>query len=188
MTVDASGWPPGLADGESICVQGVCLTLRTEAGQAGFLSFDVVKETLSRTTLGGLGAGGRVNLERSARAETLLGGHIVQGHVDAIGEVVSVSDGTDDWRVRIKPDPAAMEFIVPKGSITVDGVSLTVAGTGPGWFEVVFIPVTLARTTLGGLVPGARCNIETDILSRTIVHWMRNYSALVRDRGPQSPR
>jgi riboflavin synthase len=174
-----------LEAGESISVSGVCLTLVGDAGgrsHEGPLAFDVVQETLDRTTLGGLLPGARVNLERSLRASDLMGGHGVQGHIDGIGTVERVQTGSD-WRVWVRPEvdderPAFMQFVVPKGSICVDGVSLTIAGvTGnpPKLFDVALIPTTLARTTLGDLRPGDRVNLESDVVVRTIVHYLRHY-------------
>jgi riboflavin synthase len=176
----ASAPAPAFAAGESISVSGVCLTLADNpADHAGFLAFDAVAETLRRTSLGGLLPGSTVNLERSVTPSTLLGGHVVQGHVDGLAEVVSVQQG-DDWRVRLRPLPVPdanpMEYLVPKGSVTLDGVSLTVAALGSDWFEIALIPVTLARTTLGELVAGQLVNIEFDAMVKTIVHWLRHFA------------
>ena len=181
--------------GDSICVSGCCLTLaepaeRTGEGQTR-MSFDVVHESLARTTLGGLRVGSRVNLETSCTPQTLLGGHIVQGHVEGVGEAVAVQRG-DDWRMVIRPPSELMPCITPKGSVTIDGVSLTVASVDveSGAFGVAIIPTTLEKTTLGGLEVGTRCNLETDILARTVVHYARHYAgqdagqdAGVRARG-----
>jgi riboflavin synthase len=141
------------------------------------LRFDVVPETLARTTLGGLAAGSRVNLERAATAATLMGGHVVQGHVEGVGEVRAVrTEG--EWRVTIKVPNELMPCITPKGSIAVEGVSLTVASVDvtASTLDVALIPTTLEVTTLGGLKPGSRVNLETDIMARTIVHYMRNFT------------
>lgn len=182
--------------GESICVGGVCLTLVEATG--GGLAFDVVRETLDRTTLGRLAAGSRVNLERSLTANDLMGGHVVQGHIDGTAEVLRV-DAVDDWRVWLRPGRGPggedlMQYVVPKGSICVEGVSLTVAGVEPGpggrpeAFWVALIPTTLARTTLAALKPGDRANLETDVQARTIVHWLRHYAAHVGGGGGGAPR
>lgn len=171
---------PPFASGESIAVSGVCLTLVEDPWrQQGLLSFDAVPETLRRSSLDTLRVGSPVNLERSVTPATLMGGHIVQGHVDGLAEVLAVQQG-DDWRVRLRPAPLPdanpMEYLVPKGSITLDGVSLTLASLGPDWFEIALIPVTLAKTTLSGLRAGDRVNVEFDPLAKTIVHWLRHFA------------
>jgi len=173
LTIDPRDWPHRPAAGDSIAVSGVCLTLAAPVGGDGRLAFDVVSETLTKTTLGRLRPGSRVNLERSLAAADLMGGHFVQGHVDGVGTVEHVQTG-GDWRVRIRPPAELAAYIVPKGSVTVEGVSLTIAGTDPsGTFEVALIPTTLARTTLGELRPGAGVNIESDVIARTVVHYLR---------------
>lgn len=172
FVVDPGGWGHRPGAGESIAVCGVCLTLAAPVGPDGRWAFDVVAETLAKTTLGRLGAGSRVNLERSLTAGDLLGGHFVQGHVDGVGTVERVQPG-EDWRVRVRVPESLGPYIVPKGSVAVEGVSLTIAGVEPGAFEVALIPTTLARTTLGDLKPGAEVNVETDVLARTVVHFLR---------------
>lgn len=179
------GWRHGeLAAGESICVSGCCLTLVEGVGAGEAMSFDVIPETLEKTTLGGLAAGSRVNLERSATAETLLGGHVMQGHVEGTGRVTKVVRPEDDgsggeWRIRIETPPALMPCIVPKGSVAIEGVSLTVAAVNvsESWFEVALIPTTLDVTTLGERAVGDGVNLETDVMARTIVHALRHYGA-----------
>lgn len=162
--------------GESICLSGCCLTLA--AHDEATLSFDVIHETLSKTTLGTWQRGARVNLERSVTPDTLLGGHVVQGHVEGVAIIDTVTKD-EGWRIRIRPPAALMPCITPKGSITIDGVSLTVAAVQPReWFEVALIPETLARTTLADLNPAASCNIETDIMARTVIHWLEHYRDL----------
>jgi riboflavin synthase len=188
-----------LEPGESITVSGVCLTLhQTPAETArGHLAFDVIDETLARTTLGRLRPGSRVNLERSLTPRDLMGGHIVQGHIDATGEVTALHTGSD-WQIHVRPGRGAsgedlMQYIVPKGSIAIEGTSLTVAGVHlahgrPDTFHVALIPTTLERTNLASLVPGDRVNLETDIMTRTLVHWLRHYgSALSPPPAPLSP-
>jgi riboflavin synthase len=166
------GYQPAI--GESIAVAGCCLTV---ASTSPLWAFDVVHETLSKTTLGVLSRGSRVNLEHALTPTSLLGGHLVQGHVDGVGAVERVQEGSD-WRVRIRPPAPLMEYLVPKGSVTVDGVSLTLAAVDPaaGWFEVALIPTTLELTTLGELREGHRCNLEADMVAKTLIHWARNYS------------
>jgi riboflavin synthase len=162
--------------GDSISLSGCCLTLAAPL-ENGLWPFDAIPETLSKTTLGTLRPGSPVNLEHAATPTTLMGGHIVQGHVDGVGEVLSVAK-TPEYRVRIRPPKGLMEFVAPKGSICVDGVSLTIAGQDPkeAWFEVALIPTTLEKTTLSRLAPGDRCNIEADSMAKTIVHWLKHYS------------
>ena len=158
--------------GESISVSGCCLTLisaERASGERQQLAFDVVHQTLRLTTLARLLPARRVNLERAATPTTLLGGHIVQGHVDGIGEVVDVGSGDGgEHRVRIKPPPNLMRYISDKGSIAIDGVSLTVASIDDGTFEVALIPTTLALTTLGDLRQGDFVNLEADALAKLV--------------------
>jgi riboflavin synthase len=176
LLINPHPWAYKPALGDSISLSGCCLTLA--ALPAGNLwPFDAIPETLSKTTLGALRPGSPVNLEHAATPTTLMGGHMVQGHVDGVGEVLSVVK-TPEYRVRIRPPKGLMEFIAPKGSICVDGVSLTIAAQDPkeAWFEVALIPTTLEKTTLGRLAPSDRCNIEADSMAKTIVHWLKHYS------------
>ncbi len=164
----------GLAIGDSVAVNGCCLTIvRIDSGN---FRFDVMPETLARTTLGGFRAGRKVNLERALRMGDPIGGHLVQGHVDAVGEVLGVEPGAD-YRVRVSLPRRGMESVTPKGCVTIDGVSLTVAAVHPdsGWFEVALIPETLRVTTLSTLRRGDRVNIETDAMVRAVLHWQRHY-------------
>ncbi|MBI2933210.1 MAG: riboflavin synthase [Planctomycetes bacterium] len=147
--------------GESVAVGGVCLTW-VGAG------FDVVPETLSRTTLGALKPGDRVNLERSLRVGDRLGGHFVTGHVDAVGEVARVLRAKKAVTLWVSIPVELARYVVPKGSITIDGVSLTVVDAEPDRFSVALIPVTLAHTTLGRVRGGAKVNLEVDILARYV--------------------
>jgi riboflavin synthase len=185
-----SGFDAGVKAGDSICVSGVCLTHApgasgTRDSHAGALVFDVIAETLAKTTLGGLEAGGSVNLERSVRANGALDGHIVQGHVEGVCEVVRITPGGEDHRITVRAPRALMECITPKGSVAIDGVSLTVAGVdvGADEFEVALIPTTLDVTTLGAAAVGSRVNVETDIVGRTVVHWVKSYGAGVSISG-----
>ena len=164
----------GVALGDSIAVNGVCLTVtgvRPDADGAGVWSTDVMAETLRRSSLGRLGTGDPVNLERAVTASTRLGGHIVQGHVDGVGTVVSRTPG-DDWEVvRIAVPVALARYVVEKGSITVDGVSLTVSALADDpepWFEVSLIPTTLRDTTLGERAPGDTVNLEVDVIAKYV--------------------
>lgn len=171
VEVQAPGWLADPQPGESIAVNGVCLTLVSH--DSGSLRFDAIPQTLDRTTLGALVAGDAVNLERSLRADALLGGHLVQGHVEGVGSVVSVDRAGGGWRTRISAPTEVLDLVVDRGSVAVDGVSLTVAATGAGWFEVALIPETLERTTLAGRLPGARVNIEPDALARMVAEQVR---------------
>lgn len=158
------------AHGDSISVSGVCLTVIGQDAES--FTADVMAETLAMSTLDEVTPGRRVNLERAAQVGDRLGGHIVQGHIDGTATVLSVEDGSA-WRVvRLSLDPQHAPLVVRKGSIAVDGVSLTVSDVGggreDGWFEVSLIPETLTATTLGDRVPGDRVNIETDILARHV--------------------
>jgi riboflavin synthase len=152
--------------GASISVSGVCLTV-IDSGPDWFTA-DVMSQTLAMSALGQLRAGSPVNLERAAQVGDRLGGHIVQGHVDGTAEVLTVTDGSA-WRVLRFSLPADLApLVASKGSIAIDGVSLTVSDVGTDWFEVSLIPETLAATTLGALTPGAGVNLETDILARHV--------------------
>jgi riboflavin synthase len=163
-----------VSPGESIAVNGVCLTVTGVID--GTFTADVMGETLDRSGLGALTPGAPVNLERSVRLADRLGGHLVQGHVDATGTVISRRPATGWERVRISLPAAISRYVVHKGSITVDGVSLTVsalgappqAETGAGWFEVSLIPETLKRTTLGTREPGDTVNLEVDVIAKYV--------------------
>jgi riboflavin synthase len=152
--------------GASIAVNGVCLTV-VEVHDDVFTA-DVMRETLERSTLGGLRAGERVNLERAVRANDRLGGHIVQGHVDGIDEVQSRTPGERWDVVRIGLPPELARYVVEKGSIAVDGVSLTVSALGGDWFEISLIPTTLELTTLGLRKPGEWVNLEVDVIAKYV--------------------
>lgn len=152
--------------GDSVCVQGCCLTVTRKAGAA--FHADVSRETLSKTTLGELRSGARVNLEPSLRAGDALGGHLVSGHVDAVGRLTSAQQDARSWRLEFELPAALMRFVAPKGSICIDGVSLTVNGVAGNRFDVNIIPHTRAVTTLGDLVIDAGVNIEIDVIARYI--------------------
>lgn len=166
----------GVRHGDSISVSGVCLTV--VANDAESFTVDVMKQTLTMSTIGDLVAGSPVNLERAARVGDRLGGHIVQGHVDGTASVLEVHPG-DAWRrLRFTLDDGLAPLLVDKGSITLEGVSLTVsdiseAGADEGWFEVSLIPETLAATTLGLKQAGDRVNVETDVLARHVRRMLR---------------
>lgn len=176
LSLACQGWAKTVVLGESICTSGCCLTVSGCSGEYGdvLLSFDVIPQTLRCTTLGNLKIGNSVNLERSLTSESLLGGHFVQGHVDAVETIVKRATGdTSDSRIRISMDSIDPDAIVPRGSVTIDGVSLTIAEVGDRWFEVAIIPTTDDLTTLGGLLQNDKVNVETDIVARTIAHVVR---------------
>jgi len=153
--------------GDSIAVNGVCLTV-VEVLPGGAFSTDVMGETLNRSSLRAVGVGSQVNLERAAAINSRLGGHIVQGHVDGTGHVIARTP-SEHWEVvRIALPTALSRYVVEKGSITVDGVSLTVSGLGHDWFEVSLIPTTLDLTTLGKAEVGTRVNLEVDIIAKYV--------------------
>ena len=157
--------------GDSISVDGVCLTVVDQG--ADWFTADVMAVSIAMSTLGGLQVGQRVDLERAAALGDRLGGHIVQGHIDGTSTLLSREEG-DAWRVlRFTLDPEHAPLVVRKGSIAVNGVSLTVSDAGDDWFEVSLIPETLTATVLGDLVPGDRVNIETDILARQVQRMLR---------------
>ena len=201
LVIDAHAWSHRAGEGESIAVSGVCLTAVASAGpeslSEGILAFDCIAETLARSTLGDLRAGHRVNLEHSVRADTLMGGHMVQGHVDGVARVARVKEGDGDWWVDFALPPVGSasdlgdlaQYIIPKGSVTLAGVSLTVASVDVASrrFGVGLIPTTLEATTLGALREGDAVNLETDIISRTIVHWLTNYRGDSAGKGEGHP-
>jgi riboflavin synthase len=164
----------GVALGDSIAIDGCCLTVTRTGAQA--LVFDAVPETLRRTALGERGVGARVNLERAMRADARFGGHIVQGHVDGTGRVERIDRAGADVLVRIGCSELA-DQIVAKGSITVDGVSLTVAERDEAGFSVALIPHTLAVTTLGERMPGDRVNLELDVLGKYVAAYLARRDA-----------
>jgi riboflavin synthase len=166
ITVHAPLAAADASHGDSISVSGVCLTVVDQG--ADWFTADVMAETIAMSTLGGVVVGQPVNLERAAQVGDRLGGHIVQGHIDGTATVLSIENGSA-WRVvrfSLAPDVAAL--VARKGSIAVDGVSLTVSAVGIDWFEVSLIPETLTATTLGARTVGESVNIETDIVARHV--------------------
>jgi len=167
LVVDAGGLDlAGRAVGESICVSGACLT--ATRFEPGAFSADVSRETLARTTLGDLAPGSTVNLEPALRAGNPLGGHYVTGHVDGIARVLDVREEARSWRVRVEVPEHLARYIAPKGSVPIDGVSLTVNEVERRVFGVNLIPHTREVTTLGGLAAGVRVNLEVDIIARYV--------------------
>ncbi len=152
-------------EGSSIAVNGVCLTAVDP--RPGSFAADLAPETLRRTSLGELGPGSRVNLERPLAADGRLGGHIVQGHVDGTGEILALENlGDDNWWLRVRVPPELDRYLVYKGSIAIDGISLTVAAVEGGVLSATLIPHTIRNTNLGSLRAGARVNLECDILAK----------------------
>ena len=166
MAIRASAVLEGTAIGDSIAVNGVCLTV-SHLGH-GWFSADAMPETLDRSVLGSFAPGQYVNLERAMKADGRFGGHMVQGHVDAIGKVLRIIRDDNASRVEIQTGEDALRYIVEKGSVAVDGVSLTVADVGRSSFTVSVIPHTASSTTISELRPGDGVNIETDIIGRYV--------------------
>jgi riboflavin synthase len=152
--------------GDSIAVNGVCLTA-TEADASGFAT-EAMNQTLEVTVIGALVPGARVNLELATRADERLGGHIVQGHADGSGRVAEVSEDGFARRLRVELPPELLRYVVDKGSVALNGVSLTVATLGDSWAEVSLIPETLERTNLGDAVPGDPLNVEVDVIAKYV--------------------
>jgi riboflavin synthase len=169
--------------GDSIAVSGVCLTVIDAADD--WFTADVMAETIAMSTLKAPAAGSRVNLERAARVGDRLGGHIVQGHVDGTSTLLRITEG-EAWRVlRFTLDEDLAPLVTGKGSIAVDGVSLTVSAIGPNWFEVSLIPETLRATTLGQRAVGEAVNIETDILARHVARLLQFGRTATTERSEQ---
>ncbi len=172
--VVASGFETTPAIGDSIAVNGVCLTVVDAADRC--IAFDVVTESLDRSNLGALEAGSQVNLERPMAAAGRFDGHVVQGHVDGRGTVVSRTSEGDADRLRVELSSDLARYVVEKGSITVDGVSLTVTAIGEDWFEFVLIPHTLDVTTLGKRGIGEHVNLEVDVIAKYVERLLEAHS------------
>jgi len=168
-----------IALGESIAVSGVCLTV-TGKGDGKFTA-DVSRETLSKTTLSSARPGTRVNLERALTLSGRLGGHIVYGHVDGTGTIREIRPQGEARVFHIQADPSIMKFVVYKGAVAVDGVSLTVSAVRPEGFELTLIPLTLERTTLGASRPGERVNLEADIVGKYVLRHLEGGGGVTRD-------
>jgi riboflavin synthase len=168
-------WPAGtLAAGDSVAVDGCCLTVAA-ATPTGFAA-DLVAETLRRTALGRLAAGDRVNLERPLALGGRLGGHLVHGHVDGVARVLERQAAGEGRELRVELPEALARYVAEKGSIAVDGVSLTVAGVGQGWFAVALVPHTLATTTLGERGPGDPVHLEVDLVAKYVERLVQPWS------------
>jgi riboflavin synthase len=175
LGLDAAGLDPAhLGLGDSVCVQGVCLTV-TRKQDGGFFA-DVSRETLAKTTLGGKRVGSPVNLEPSLRVGDALGGHMVSGHVDGVGKLVAAQDDARSTRLEFELPAPLMKFVAPKGSICIDGVSLTVNNVAGHRFDVNIIPHTQQVTTLGALKTGDAVNIEIDVIARYVERMLPNFA------------
>ena len=166
LVVRAPETAAGTSPGDSVSINGCCLT--ATAIDNGAISFDAVPETLARTTLGQLEPDDTVNVEPAIRVGEALGGHYVQGHVDAVGRIQSVEAEGEGLRVFVEAPEDVLRYCAAKGSITVDGVSLTIAELAPDAFAVALVPHTLAATTLAALAPGQRVNLEVDVLAKYV--------------------
>jgi riboflavin synthase len=164
--------------GDSVAVNGACLTATTVDGD-GFET-EAMNQTLEVTSLAGLEADSRVNLELAMKASDRLGGHIVQGHVDGVGEVASIEEDGFAKRLRIALAPELLRYAIDKGSIALDGVSLTIAELGEDWLEVSLIPETLERTTLGEASPGRKLNVECDVIAKHVERLMAPFGGKER--------
>jgi riboflavin synthase len=161
-----AGLAAELAPGDSVSVEGACLTATVAAD--GAFEADVMRQTLELTTLGRLRQGGAVNLELPLRATDRLGGHIVQGHVDGVAQVIAATEDGIARRLRLRLPSELMPYVVERGSVALAGVSLTVAALGEDWIEVSLIPETMQRTTLGSAEQGSEVNVECDVLARYV--------------------
>lgn len=171
LLIRHAAWATPLVLGESVAVQGACLTVT--AATAGEFSCDVLDETLKRTVLGSAKVGCRVNLERALRADERLGGHIVTGHIDGLGQVKALRQAGADWILEVACADELISGIVPKGSIAINGVSLTVASLGESSFSVHLIPHTLSVTALSELRAGMSVNLETDLLGKYVQRYLQ---------------
>jgi len=180
LRIEAPELAGEVAVGESVAVNGVCLTVTGAAD--GAIGFDAIAETLAVSALADLAVGSRVNLERALRAGARLAGHIVPGHVDGVGRVRELRRDGDDVRLFVDCDPVVAGYLVTKGSVAIDGVSLTVVGVRPDGFDVALIPLTLERTTLGLRREGDRVNLEVDVLGKYVKEYLDRIGA-DRDRA-----
>ncbi len=175
--VEAGAVAEGVRLGDSICVNGCCLSVVRIDNDA--IAFELGPETLARTTFGGVAVGAAVNLERSLRLSDRLGGHLVTGHVDGVGRVAARTEDGEWVTCRFTAPPALLAHLAPKGSVAVDGVSLTVVDVTASDFSVALIPHTLAATTLGTRNVGDRVNLETDLVAKYVTRWLET-----RESGP----
>ena len=178
LVIDSSGWDHVPGVGDSIAINGCCLTVTQSVDGSGQLHFDLTQQTAAFTTFGGAIAGGLVNLEAAVRAGDHLGGHLVQGHVDGVGEVVNITEHPARYAIEIKLadqwSDLCRSALVPFGSITIDGVSLTLTSVHEDGCEVVLIPITRKVTTLGQLNVGQSVNVEIDSVAKTVAQVVKN--------------
>ena len=167
-----------IESGDSVAVNGACLTAAVV--DAGGFETEAMNQTLKVTSLGDLEAGARVNLELAMKVSDRLGGHIVQGHIDGVGEVASIEEDGFARRLRIALTPDLLRYAIDKGSITLDGVSLTIADLGESWVSVSLIPETLERTTLGDAAPGRKLNVECDVIAKHVERLMAPFAGKER--------
>jgi riboflavin synthase len=172
LLVEAPALAAKLRAGDSLAVDGVCLSL--VGAEKGVLRFDLSQETLARTTLGAVRPRQRLNLELPLTLAAPLGGHLVSGHIDAIGKILRTAERRPGRRISVSYPRGLRPFLVPKGSVAVNGVSLTVAAIGPSSMDIELIPLTLERTNLGTLRAGAAVNIECDIIGKYVYNWLVN--------------
>ena len=171
LAIDIGPLAEGLVRGDSVAVAGACLSLADSRGSVA--EFDVMAETLARTTLGDLRDGEPVNLERSLRMGDGLEGHIVAGHVDGVARVAAVGRH-EGYILEFQAARELTDLMVPKGSVAIDGVSLTLTAVSETSFSVALVPITLEKTTLGQLAPGARANVETDVIGKYVLKYLRS--------------
>ncbi len=167
VSIASDAWEEALVEGESIAVNGACLTVSKADGSSRFEA-DVLLETVDRTSLAGKTAGSKLNLERAMRLGDRMGGHMVSGHIDGVGRIASLRRTGADHVVRVSCDEALLQEVVLKGSVALDGISLTVSAVGDGWLEVQIIPHTWEQTALAGLNQGDIINIETDMVAKYV--------------------
>lgn len=180
LRIDPCGWEHAPHHGDSIAVNGCCLTVAQEPAADRILRFDLIHQTLRLTTLGVLVPGDPVNLEHAATPTSLLGGHIVQGHVDGVGQAHRAeTDQPGEWRLRVDAPEPLRPYLSPQGSVTLEGVSLTIAGVTADGFEVALIPTTVEKTTLGGIGATPKpVNIEVDALVKAVVYALSRRGAI----------
>jgi riboflavin synthase len=181
LTLDIGSLAQGIVPGGSVAVNGACLTVVRVEGS--LVTFDVVSESVSRTNLGTLQGGDAVNIERSLRVGGAIDGHLVQGHVDGMARVSRIDTGGGQWKVWFEPPPELMRYMVVKGSVAIDGISLTLVDVTDRQISVAVIPTTLQRTTLGRRRSGDTVNIETDLIARIVV---RQLEGRFEEPGPPS--
>ncbi|MBI1189511.1 MAG: riboflavin synthase [Tepidisphaera sp.] len=178
LEIHAPNWSYAGSVGDSVACDGCCLTIAAPP-RDGVMVFDAIPETLAKTTLAAWKPGRSVHLEHAATASTLLGGHMVQGHIDGVGTVVSNGPTPGGgWELTIEPPVELMPYFAPKGSVAIDGVSLTLAAVTAKTFTIALIPTTLAKTHLSPLKPADTVNLEADVIAKTVVNYVRYFAGL----------